>query len=598
MVLVTMRSCIRCFCAVSMVMLQVYSVVPTPTNNLPSITTTWQTRLGSILGLKISSQNGNIFQFRKIPFAKPPEGDLRFSKPEVPNAWTETLNCTTYGYACMQSGTDVSEDCLYVNIYIPNSLDTAAKRAVMVWIHGGSFISGRGSEVDGSTLALHGDVIVVTINYRLNIFGFYSTDDNATLGNYGLWDQMLALRWVKDNIEDYGGDPSRITIFGESAGGVSVGLQAIISQNKGVFQRVIAESGSSVGPRDSGVEAMKVFTKVVNELGCSSDSSAATVTCLRDKSARQLVMSFYKAFNDVQSSSFTILSALGPTIDGELFSRDFDDILNDIDSDAMKFFRDLDYLAGFNTADAGLFYYDLLRHQKEFPTFNFTIGITANIPVNHVIPTLVRQLYDNCDHIFTSITEKYVNSLPNGDIEAQTSSAANMYADVNYYSPAVRSLDAHTGSNSKTYQYLFSHEPRWGPVQPRPLWLHGANHADELAFVFGLNEIYPGNVATEDDELTISRRVMTYWANFAKFGNPNGDDHDLTEWPQYTLPNKCYLNISATDTVGRALYADRMDFWNKNVTSQLTQCRQKHVNGVGANISIRLDEVHDWILTL
>ncbi|XP_060081391.1 uncharacterized protein LOC132560731 [Ylistrum balloti] len=558
-----------------------YGVNIIATDDQPS-TVEWSTRLGSVRGLNITSDDGNIFQFRRIPFAKPPVGDLRFEKPEVPNAWVGTLDCTSYGHACMQAGTRTSEDCLYLNVYVPNSLDTSAKRAVMVWIHGGSFISGSGSETGGSTLALHGDVIVVTINYRLNIFGFFSTGDNTTHGNYGLWDQMLALRWVKDNIEDYGGNPSLITIFGESAGGVSVGLQAIITQNKDVFQRVIAESGSSVGPRDSGVEAMKVFSKVVDELGCFSDTSASTVRCLRQQSAEQLVTAFFKAFGVVQQSSFTILSALGPTIDGELFPKDFDAILSDHDSEAMQFFRSVDYLAGMNSADGGLFYFDLTRYQKEFPTINFTEEIPASILRDHVVPNLVLQLYDNCVDIYTSACDQYVTPVLNDDIETQTSSAENLYADVDYYSPAVRSLDAHIGSDSKTYQYFFSYEPRWGPVHPRPLWLHGANHADELAFVFGLNELYPSNVPHGDEELAISKRVMTYWTNFAKTGDPNGNDTSLLEWPPYKLPSKPYLNISVTDTVGQALFTDRMEFWNKHVPKQLIQCQE--INGLGINI--------------
>ncbi|XP_021369858.1 carboxylesterase 5A-like [Mizuhopecten yessoensis] len=568
----------------SLLLLKGYNVLSKSTNDIPTTTIQWSTRLGPVLGLNVTSDNGSSFQFKGIPFAKPPIGDLRFRKPEVPNAWSGILNCTTYMDACMQSGTHVSEDCLYLNVFVPNSLDASAKRAVMVWIHGGSFISGSGSGTDGSALALHGDVIVVTINYRLNIFGFFTTGDNSATGNYGLWDQMLALQWVKNNIGDFGGDTTRITIIGESAGGASVGMLAIIPQNRGLFQRVIAESGSCVGPRDSGVESMKVFARVVNELGCSSNSSVSTVTCLRRQSAGQLGIAFYTAFIHVQNASFTILSALGPTIDGELFIKDFEAILTDHNSDAMKFFRDLDLLTGLNSAESGLFYFDLLRHQKVFPKFNFTVAILANIPYNNVIPTLVRQLYDNCDAIFTSIADKYVEPVTSGDAEDQTSSVSNLYADVNYNSPAFRSLDAHIGASTKTYQYLFSHEPRWGLVRPRPLWLHGANHADELPFVFGLNEFYPSNILKDDDELAISRRVMTYWTNFAKSGNPNGNDSDLLEWPQYTLPNKSFLNISVTDSVGHALWADRMEFWNKDVPSQLRRCRA--TSGVSSLMTI------------
>jgi cholinesterase/neuroligin len=144
-----------------------------------------------------------------------------------------------------KSDTSYSEDCLYLNIYAPKKPEQGEKLAVMVWFHGGGFIVGSADIYPADHLAVYGDVVVVTVNYRLTVFGFLSTGDEHAPGNYGLWDQRMALDWVNKNIEGFGGDPARVTIFGESAGAASVIYQGLYPDNRGLFQRVVAQSGSA-----------------------------------------------------------------------------------------------------------------------------------------------------------------------------------------------------------------------------------------------------------------------------------------------------------------------------------------------------------------
>ncbi|XP_052071092.1 carboxylesterase 1F-like [Mytilus californianus] len=196
----------------------------------------------------------NYNEFRNIPFAKPPVGGLRFHQPVPYGSWSDIYDATRFGPSCIQSvngivdqyvpNTNTSEDCLVLNIYVPSGFSESNAKSVIIWVHGGGYYLGQGMFYDGSYLSGIGDVIVVTINYRLGVFGFFSTMDDVALGNYGLWDQQMAIKWVHDNIESFGGDPNSVTIAGQSAGAFSVALQALNPANKGLFHRVIAQSGA------------------------------------------------------------------------------------------------------------------------------------------------------------------------------------------------------------------------------------------------------------------------------------------------------------------------------------------------------------------
>ncbi|ESO83465.1 hypothetical protein LOTGIDRAFT_133444, partial [Lottia gigantea] len=144
--------------------------------------------------------------------------------------------------------TNQSIDCLRLNVYVPRTMNPKTPRAVMVFIHGGEYLYGQGMRYDGSLLAVHGHVVVVTINYRIGAYGFLSTNDSVLPGNLGLWDQLLALKWVKDNIAAFGGDSNRITVFGSGAGAYSIGMQLLYENNTGLFQRAILQSGVAFSP--------------------------------------------------------------------------------------------------------------------------------------------------------------------------------------------------------------------------------------------------------------------------------------------------------------------------------------------------------------
>src|SRR3954465_12200855 len=244
---------------------------------------------GTLEGL----DTAGVMVFRGIPYAAPPVGDLRWKPTQAPARWQGVRAARDLGHNCMQHqpysdidpfAAGVSEDCLYLNVWT-KSLDNRAPRPVMVWIHGGGFFAGFGGEErhNGARLAQKG-AVVVTLNYRLGPFGFFAhpalaaESPNHAAGNYGLLDQIAALQWVKRNIARFGGDPSRVTIFGESAGGMSVGSLIASPLAKGLFQRAILESGTGVavgiGSRDSARAMAFRFADALGVAGAGPDALA------------------------------------------------------------------------------------------------------------------------------------------------------------------------------------------------------------------------------------------------------------------------------------------------------------------------------------
>ena len=243
----------------------------------PAQAQTRPTESGPVQGLT----TGDVAQFRGIPYAAPPVGALRWRPPAKPPIWNGTRNATAFRPACPQqfSAYPVSEDCLTLNIYAPAKATATAKLPVMVWIHGGGFISGSGRDFGGSAMVTRGGLVVVTINYRLGYLGFLAhaalsaADPHHVSGNYGILDQQAAIAWVRRNIAGFGGDPGHITIFGESAGGQSV-IDQLISPTAGPLSAAIAQSGSYMTTLPTLATAEVSGQSAAKTLGCPDQSAS------------------------------------------------------------------------------------------------------------------------------------------------------------------------------------------------------------------------------------------------------------------------------------------------------------------------------------
>ncbi|CAC5415630.1 CES3_5 [Mytilus coruscus] len=522
-------------------------------------TVTVRTKLGEVLGLRRMVLGKDLYEFRKIPYARPPVGNLRFEKPQPYGSWESILDARMFGPSCFQDkdlfrksllNKNISEDCLFLNIYVPFSVSTDNNKSVLVWIHGGSYASGQGSLNDGAMLAVTGDVIILTINYRLNIFGFLSLD--GLPGNYGLWDQIMAIQWVKDNIPSFGGNSKSITISGESAGGTSVGLLSIAPLNKGLFQRAILQSGTALSSYAVGKVTKSASFQAAAYLNCTDNQAYVLAQCLKEVPASAL----YSAFRLIQSGTY-LQFPFAPVVDGELLLDDPLNLMTNSSSGASMFFRSLDVLIGTVSGESSLLILILKRFEASLG-FNLTNGIPQKILTNNIAPEISKICFNNSLHVSAAISRRYSQSF---DYMEQTYDILNVYSDFIFDVPAVQSLQLHspTGQDhGRQFHYVFSRESPYPLFGELPAWFNRSEHGAEVIFMFA-NELTD---MTEENK-ALSEKVMKYWTNFAKFGNVNGPD--LPQWEEYDKINGHFINLDTNISSGQHLHGNRMNFWLEDI---------------------------------
>ncbi|XP_071130067.1 fatty acyl-CoA hydrolase precursor, medium chain-like isoform X2 [Mytilus galloprovincialis] len=528
---------------------------------------------GPIKGLKTQNkQTGkDVYEFRGIPFGKPPIGPLRFTKPQPVDKWTETLDATEFGAACSQSvppmmpdfkPSKMSEDCLFLNVYVPNHVDKNRKLPVMVWIYGGGLVMGFSNQYDGGWIATQGDVIVVTINYRLDVFGFLTVDHPASKGNYGLWDQKLALQWVHDNIASFGGDPESVTIFGQSAGGWSVSFQSLIPQNKGLFQRVIAQSGV--------VNELNMLTKkqinertihLAKKTSCPINDMYKFTDCLRDIDVSELLKAtdMFSLMPDDRLEVFQ--PQYIPVVDGELYPDHPLRSLKDEKSDVAQFYGSLDLIAGFTSNEGLMMAMGILPKLQE----NFGFNVSESIPLKFIckgmIEPFVEKFYNNDSEVKDKICKFYTSETTSTDEQSQK--ASEFIADSCFGYTIKRMLDYHVSFEGKKYQYLFSKEK---PIMGfAPKWGKGSGHGEEIQFMFDIKVLLPSmnSTAFTPEEQQIANEIIGYWTSFARKGVPEGP----VEWKPFDTTSKYYLDIDTITTLKKDLRPEVMNFWLKDIPS-------------------------------
>ena len=478
----------------------------------------------------------NVKEFLGIPYAEPPVGDKRFRKPVPKSNFSNPLHAFDFGAACLQ-GPDprvsslnipTSEDCLFLNIFAPERSNGSSNIAVMVWIHGGGFLSGVSTYYHGDVLSAFGDVIVVTMNYRLAQLGFLRVDDE--LGNFGLWDQHLALQWVKNNIASFGGDVNRITLFGESAGSSSVTYQSLFPGNKDLFHRAIAQSGSLTSPWgfNTNASASNHFNKFAAFAGCNG-SHDQIMSCLRNKRSDEMstLMTSYPL------ASLIVPNALiTPNRDRDFLPTNPEDMLKPTPerSPSNDFFRSLDVMTGSTSLEGGLW----------LPFYAYTMNITDleqfSIPEDRYnsffIPNVLSNVYGdlkNIPQIVKDVTAfEYTNWENPNDGRERVRMLTKLTTDTALFAPMVIAAQFHSqGSRGNTYMYEFSAAPATH-VHDVPSWMDGptvATHGDDYMFVFGFSpkmvEWYRrllGNYHVSDENIRTAKSIITLWTNFAKTG--------------------------------------------------------------------------------
>ena len=456
-------------------------------------------------------------QFLGIPFAQPPVGELRWHEPLPAKPWSGVLEANKAGAPCAQPPLGAwnrhdaelgQEDCLYLNVMTP-AWPAKGPWPVMFWLHGGANEGGTASSslYNDGTLPKHG-VVLVTVNYRLGVFGFMAhpelTQESAhhASGNYGLMDQILALKWVIDNISKFGGDARNITVFGQSAGSMDTGL-LMTSTAKGLFQKAIQESGAPFSPLPPPLAAAeKLGERFASGMG--APASGGTIKFLRDIPAQELIKKWIAM---EQRPHF------GPIVDGWVVPE-----------------RPAEVFASGHESPIPLLFGTT---QREFG---------SEAPLERVRAGIAMQAGSHTDEILAAY------GLNNGGQGAADplygSVASQVLADAQFRCPATTEGRWHSAANHPVYEYEFDHAT---PGQEAG----GAVHSSELSYVFGF---YPkeGNLAgayTATD-YKISDLLESYWTNFAKTGNPNSDG--LPVWPAFGT-SYAFIRINQDGTVTAAM---------------------------------------------
>lgn len=450
-----------------------------------------ETKQGPVRGIEADG----LKTFLGIPFARPPLGELRWQPPVPAEPWA-SLDATVHQNRCLQtpyaevlSGFELpgeeSEDCLYLNIYTPA---TEGARPVMVWIHGGAYMQGSANEYDGSRLAAENDVVVVCVNYRLGIFGFFDLgrygDAYAGSANLGFQDQQAALRWVQENISDYGGDPDCVTIFGESAGGGSVLCQLCSPAAEGLFHRAASLSpGEVLAPPVDNVALL-----------------AAHFSIPEEQLLEHLLGLSGEALRDLQVNGVFIVAA---SVDGTVVTQ--------ASTPGVRSRGGSVPLVIGSCRDEGTLFTPIMAPEQAEMTAMMLAVAVGNGDAAHYI-------------------ERRNALMPDAEPIALVE---RTWTDL-FRSAVLRCGQAATESGAGGWVYNFN-VPTGHPL--------GITHASDIAFVF--NQLEPGSICFHETDSEDNQRIARLWsstlARFARTGNPNGGE--LPDWPQYDRQNRACLII-------------------------------------------------------
>lgn len=520
------------------------------------------TKLGSLKGeyVSVKGKETGVHAYLGVPFAKPPLGpSLRLAPPQPVGGWEGVRDATKQPPMCIQSKEvlldmldklgallaeipDISEDCLYLNIYTPAKRANNAKLPVMVWIHGGGFTLGSASTYDGSALAAYQDVVVVLIQYRLGLLGFLSTGDEHISGNFGLLDQVEALKWIQQHIHNFGGDPGLVTIFGESAGGVSVSLLLLSPLSDGLLHRAIAESGTAAMNVFVANNPLPMAQAIANASGCSLESTKKISDCMRNLDLDTIV-----GFTQDQNLIFPV------NVDGHFLTKPVDELFRKHELHAVPF------MTGVNNDEGGWMLASFFARQ------NWTEGLDREFVLN-----MVSLFYPDPKAAFIRdvIADEYIG---NGDDRVKNRDGyTEMLGDLFFTIPAIKAANAHRDAGAPVYLYEYQHPPKL-LQQKRPSFV-GTDHADEiftvLGFCFTTTHIRLSDPCPEDEE-QLSKIMMSYWGNFARTGSPDG--HNLVHWPKYGAEEK-YLAIGLKKQVtAQHLKKERFVFLTQTVPEKIKQ---------------------------
>ncbi len=474
-----------------------------------------------------------VATFLGIPYAAPPVGELRWQPPSPPQPWQETRDAGEPGASCVQTQTygvfaarSLEEDCLTLNVFAPaaDSRDTA--RPVMVWIHGGGLVNGRASDFDARKLVRDGDVVVVAMNYRLNVFGYFSHPaldaEGHDFGNYGTMDQQAALRWVKENIAEFGGDPGNVTLFGESAGGLAALFNVVSPAAEGLFHKMILESGVSAAPQTPLDAAQKSGLALSEALGCTDPDAVAS--CMRGKSVEELEA----------AGRFTGRAVR--VVDGTVLPGQMQELLASGDYHQMPM---------------------IIGNNHDEWTWFISFGELASGK------PLAAEDYEKsfAGRFGPEAAARIVQEYPLADFPSPSVAASVAGTAGNFVCPSLKVMNSAAAHGPLfVYEFMDDEAPYYFEDVSYP---YGAAHTLELQYIFPM---FHGTAGTpkplSDAQERLSDAMVAYWTNFARTGNPNGEG--LPQWPQWTPEAEQIqlLDVPEITTASDTGVDRKCAFWN------------------------------------
>lgn len=500
-------------------------------------------KLGPVTAIKSGKIQGDtdhgVLRFRGIPYAKPPTGDLRWKPPAPVESWNGVLSTLAYKSECaqpswIQGPESDDEDCLYLNVWTPD-VAPGTPLPVMVWLPGGGNQNGGASDdspliaggllYDGRYLAAR-NVVVVTINYRLGVFGFFShpglTTEGSPSGNQGLQDQQAALAWVRDNIGAFGGDPKNVTLFGESAGSQDTCLQVISPGSSGLFHRSISESGGCTTYRKTKADAENQIPAFSSAVGCSGASDE--LACLRRKSVKELMVAApVDGLPDggappggSQFSGGTARWDFNPVVDGTVIP---DQPRTLVEADE---FAKVPYILGSNFEEGRL----------------FLLGAKAVTTDAEYMAALTRLVGASA----STVAATY----PTSDFKTPQDALVRVWGDYRLGCPTFESAERFAKHGAAVRMYHFS---RTTPG----LEALGPTHGTEMPYVFG-TLAKPGS-----DDVGLSDTIEGYWTRFAKSGDPNGSS--ALDWPAFDDTTDKSMGLDVPTAVLTGYRRKECDMW-------------------------------------
>jgi carboxylesterase type B len=513
---------------------------------------TVNTIYGKIEGLALQTTFGfKADVFLGIPYAKPPIGELRFEKPQPPSPWKNTFHAFKFGPACATyypriNETLISEDCLTLNILRPSAPSKNANGyPVMFFIHGGGFITGSSRDYPFLPIVeklVKRQIIVVTMNYRLGPFGFYSTGNAFAPGNYGLWDQVEALKFIQKTISDFGGDPKSVTIFGESAGGASVSWLTLSSETEGLFIRAIPMSGSSQAIWANTEDVVYFSKNLTHGLGC--DKVEDLKKCIQSPSTHEILKtakSFIPNVNRFDSPDF---SYWNPRFDDDFIdAQNFEEAIKN--SPKREHFIGIDsqediafaLVQSYGFTDAK---YLPLPFEKalHFRRSNFTEAVSALLGTEE-------HFGKNKDKVTKRIVEYYErNQNYKRNFFLQT--FVQIFSDIHFNVPAMREAKMKAAAGHKVFFYRYSHiQPNW-----KCKLVDGARHGSELENFF----------SSITSSLEVQQTTADLFVNFAVKGVPSSSPIEAIPVTSDKIP---FVDIDVISKNEDNLWPDRTQFWDK-----------------------------------